>query len=1068
MNNGETMNPKKEIIDNEAGNYLSEFLNEQLAKHSKVDIATGFFNVGGYTQVADELHSMTEKPDSTFRLLFGKESMSDIEPDNIDYHSTLMGDLDTLDMDGAKKKSVDTLIEFLKRKNVMVKKSRGRFSHAKCYIFGHDNAVVGSSNFTHAGLRDNIELNAVLYQPSARQLVADWFERRWEDADDTKTELIQLIEESKFGLPLDPHTMYMKMLYEYYRQRLDDMENIKGEGIELTEFQQDAVTEAKRILRRYDGVIISDSTGLGKTHIGVELLRYLLLEKKRKVLLVAPAQVKDTVWEPRLLDDSIKTKNISLESVGQPTFDPSEYLDFDIVLIDESHNFRSSSAKRRTNMMKILAGGRRKKVILLSATPINNTIMDLYYQMSLITTGNDSYFANLDIPDLRGHFVQAANKKEVRESIDSIIRLLDEIMIKRTRWFIKNNYPKATLNGKQLNFPKRDLHKIEYSLTRLYGANVYQDVIDTIENMHLVPYKLVTYDERADEDEKRRAEHISVLQKIILAKRFESSIEAIRSSVGRLQQFYVYFEKAMRNNKIINRRQLDDLLGEIRDDDGENDENKLKRALNDDSLDLEQLGTHYDKRQMAKDLREDMTMISNLVKKLALIHPEGDSKLEKLREDLENYNVFERGGKKVVIFTSYVDTATYIHEHLKSRLNDKQVLLLTGQKSAKQRSDALKKFSPRSNYINENEIPTDLTEADVLITTEILSEGQNLQDCNYVINYDLPWNPMRIVQRVGRVDRLTSSFKNITSAVFIPEKELNELLGILEKLERKIQDIGEIVGAEGSILGEKENPKTFNALARIQSNDPSLIDDMDEGTDLFGMMTPYQEILSYVKNLGSDTLRTIRYGRRSGLRSEHSGAVLMYREKSTKDVHMVLYDHKKADIDSINDITKLFARIKCDNDEELSMTFKGSDSFNYIKMASSKARAEVLKIVNKGVASQSASNTGGKFQRLIRDIIQDGYQNEKSLTRDDIGSTYNILNGKSLVAWEFELRDIIGQYNMDHDTMLLLKRTQALLAKYKIELDRPKEMRKIIEDDLQIIGCMFLDGPAMRNTKVST
>ena len=1062
-----TMEQKKEIIDNETGNFLSTFLNEQLAKHRKVDIASGFFNVGGYIQVADTLRDMSDKPDSTFRLLFGKESLSDIEPNNIDYHNTVLGDIDTLDMDGSEKKSVDSLIEFLKRDNVMVKKSRGRFSHAKCYIFGNDNAVVGSSNFTHAGLRENIELNAVLYQPSALKLVADWFERRWEDADDTKTELIQMIEESKFGLPLEPYTMYMKMLYEYYKQRIDDTENTQGKGVELTEFQQDAVAEAKQILRRYGGVVISDSTGLGKTHIGVELLRYLLLEKKQKVLLVAPAQVKDTVWEPRLLADSIKTKNISLESVGQPTFDPSEYLDFDIVLIDESHNFRSPGAKRRVNMMKILAGGRRKKVILLSATPINNSIMDLYYQVSLLTTGSDAYFANLDIPDLRSHFVQAANKKEVKESIDSIVRLLDEIMIKRTRKFIKYNYPEATLNGKQLNFPRRNLHKVEYSLTKLYGANVYHDVIRTIENMHLVPYKLVVYDKSADDDEKKRAEHISVLQKIILAKRFESSIEAIRSSISRLEQFYAYFERAMKQDKIINRRQLDDLLENIRSDHGENDEDALRRALNDGGLELESLGSHYDKKQMTKDLREDMAMLANLAKKLTQIQPEGDSKLQKLEDDLEEYNVFKRGGKKAVIFTSYVDTAVYIHNYLKPRLASKQVLLLTGQKSARQRSEALKKFAPRSNYLDEDEIPADLEEADVLITTEILSEGQNLQDCNYVINYDLPWNPMRIAQRVGRVDRLTSRFSEITSAVFIPEKELNELLGIMEKLEQKIKDIGDVVGSEGSILGEKENPKTFNALERIKSNDPGLIDEIEEGSDLFGMITPYQEILSYVKNLGSDTLQTIKPGRRSGRRSDHSGVILMYREKNTKDVHMVMYDHKKSEIDSMNDVTRLFSYIKCDSDEDLSLPFQGSDSFNYIKMASSKARAEILKMVNKGTASQSAQSTGGKFQSIIRDIIQNGYQSEKSLAYDDIGETYNILNTRSLVAWEFELREIAAQYNMEHDIMLLLKRTQALLAKYKIELEPPKEMQKVNEEDLQIIGCMFLDGSAMKNTKIS-
>lgn len=1062
-----TMSEKKEIIDNETEGYLSEFLNKHFAKHDRVDIATGFFNVGGYVQVADTLHDMIDKPHSTFRLLFGKESLSDIEPDKVNYSNTVLGDLDTLVMDGSKKESVDALIEFLRRDNVMVKKSLDRFSHAKCYIFGQDNAVVGSSNFTFAGLQKNIELNAVLYQPSAIRLVSNWFERRWNDADDTKDELIRLFEESKFGLPINPHLMYMKMLYEYYRQRIDDMESAGGKGVELTEFQQDAVTEAKRILRKYDGVVISDSTGLGKTHIGVEILRYLLLEKKRKVLLVAPAQVKDTVWEPRLLEDSIKTKNISLESVGQPGFDPSEYLDFDIVLIDESHNFRSPAAQRRINMMKILAGGRRKKVILLSATPINNTIMDLYYQLSLLTTGDDSYFANLDIPDLRDHFVRAANKREMRAGIDSIVRLLDEIMVKRTRSFIKSNYPEATLNGKRLNFPKRNLHKVEYSLTALYGANVYHDVINAIEEMHLVPYKLVVYDKRANEDDRKRAEHMSVLQKITLAKRFESSIEAIRSSIEGLENFYVYFEKALQQNKIVNRRHLNELLDETRNDDGENDEGKFRLALKENKLDLEPLGTHHDKKRMMDDLKEDRVMISNLVKKLKAIQPEGDSKLRKLEEDLEEHSVFENGGKKAVIFTSYVDTAKYVHEYLQSRLHGRQVLLLTGQASNKKRRETLKRFSPRSNYV-DGEIPADLKEADVLVTTEILSEGQNLQDCNYVINYDLPWNPMRIVQRVGRVDRLTSRFDEITSAVFIPEKQLNELLGIMEKLEEKIQDIGKIVGAEGSILGEKENPKTFNALARIQSNDQGLIDDMEAGSDLFSMMTPYQEILSYVKSLGSDRLRSIRYGKRSGLHSSHSGVILMYRERESKDIHMVMYDHKKSDVGNINDMTDLFARIKCDKGEDLSMPLQGHDSFDYIKVASELACTEILKIVNKGTVGQSARSIGGKFQRLVREIIWDGYQNEKSLTLDDVGDTYNILNSRSLVAWEFELKEIIEQHNVDHDTGMLLRRTQKLRSKYKIELKPQKEMHKVNKDDLQLVGCMFLNGPAMKDMKILT
>jgi len=887
------------------------------------------------------------------------------------------------------------------------------------------------------------------------------------DATDTKEDLIRLIEESKFGLPLDPHTMYMKMLYEYYRQRIEDMENSKNQGIELTEFQHDAVIEAKRILRKYGGVMISDSTGLGKTHIGIELLRYLVMEERRKILLIAPAQVKDTVWEPRLLEDSIKTKNISIESVGQPDFDPSRYLDFDIVLIDESHNFRSFNAQRRRNVMKLLAGGKRhKKVILMSATPINNTLMDLYYQISLITAGDDLYFANLDIPDLRGHFVRATKNREVREGIDTIVRILDEIMIKRTRMYIKENYPKATLNGKTIQFPKRNLHKVEYSLTELYGANVYSDVINTIDKMHLVPYKMIRYDKKANEDDKKRAEQISVLQKIILLKRFESSIEAIRASVKRLEKFYDTFEKAVNNDKIVNSKQLGKILEEIRDDE-ENDEEKLQASFESGKFDLQTLGSNYDKKTLKDELKKDKKMIAELASKLEKIRPFGDSKLQKLKEDIIKHSVLETGSKKAVIFTSYVDTAKYVYDDLKSHLNDKKVLLLTGSVSPKKRKKILEEFSPKSNHTGEEEISAGLEEADVLVTTEVLSEGQNLQDCNYIINYDLPWNPMRIVQRVGRVDRLTSEFDEITSAVFVPEKQLNDLLKIMEKLQEKIQDIGDVIGGEGSILGEKENPKTFNALDRITAGDSSLIDEMERSADLLTLVTPFQKILAYIKRLGADKLRDIRPGRRSGIQSIHSGAVMMYRENTSKDIHMVLYDHKKAHIASINDMTESFARISCDGDEEPSIPFRGNDSFNYIKMINDQASKEILQKVNVGAVRRTGRNIGEKYQGLVRDRIMEGYSGEGKLSKDDIGDTYDILNSRNLAAWEFDLKDIVDQHNVDHDTMRLLKEVQSLMARYRIGKMEQSNLREIKADDLQLVGCMFLDGPDMKDAKIT-
>lgn len=1053
----------REIIDNETNDYsMSKFLNQTIPKHTRVDVATGFFNIGGYGSVQNVLEELVANPDGRFRLLFGRESISDMDAGRDDRQHTLHADLES-SVDEERKDRADALIRFLEKSNVYARKSKERFSHAKCYVFDEKKAIVGSSNFTRMGLDGNIELNAVLYQPAVATLVSDWFERRWDKADDAKKDLIHMIEESKFGLPLDPYTMYMKMLYEYYRQRIEDMEAMKGKHVELTEFQQDAVTEAKRILRKYGGVIISDSTGLGKTHIGVELLRFLLMEERRKVLLIAPAQVKNTVWKPRLLEDSVKTMNLSMESVGRSDFEPSKYLNFDIVLIDESHNLRSHAAQRRINIMKILAGGKRKKVILMSATPINNSLMDLYYQLSLITAGDDLYFTNLDIPDLRNHFVQAAKKRGMQEGIDTIVRILDEVMIKRTRTHIKENYPDATLGGKPVRFPKRNLHKIEYSLTNLYGANVYSNVIDTIDRMHLVPYRLVMYDKKAHDDEKRRAGQIAILQKIILTKRFESSVEAIRSSVGRLEKFYDMFERAIDEGKILNSRDLGKILEEIRHDD-ENDDEKIIDVLKSGKLNLDPLGSNYDKKTIKTELAADRKMISELLKDLEKIKPYGDTKLQKLNEDIIKYEVLEKESKKIVIFTSYVDTARYVHKHLETVLDDKKVVLLTGSVSTKKRQEILEQFAPKSNYTN-GDIPLDWKEADVLVTTEVLSEGQNLQDCNYVVNYDLPWNPMRIVQRVGRVDRLTSKFKSITSAVFVPEKELNDLLRIMEKLESKIQTIADVVGAEGSILGEKENPKEFNAVDRIRREDAALIDDIERSAELLTMTTPYQEILKYIKGIGRERLHNIKMGKRSGLRSQHSGVVIMYRE--SQDIHIVLYDHKESHIVSVNDVTGSFARIKCKENEEISIPFPGNKSFEYIKDVDRHARREILQKVNSGIVKKAGRNVGGKYQIAVREKIRAGFVEERILTHEDVGDTYDILNSMNLAAWEFDLRDIVDRHNIGHDTKQLLRDVQTLFGKYQITKKPRDSLRRINEDDLYLVGCMFLDGPDMKDMKLT-
>jgi len=505
---------KKEIVDNETDSYtMANFIREALQRTRKVDIASGFFNVSGFAKIKNELWQTSKQPDFNMRLLFGKETPITENPDLancIDLDTTLNEELTKLAITEETAKLIDNLIAYLRQPTVQIRKNPRRFNHAKCYIFDESTAV-GSSNFTGAGLATNIELNAILYQPSAQEKVREWFERRWKEGEDAKAELIDILESSKFGLPLEPYKMYMKFLYEYYKPRLKELERERGRVVELTTFQEDAVNTAMRIIRKYNGVLVADSTGLGKTHIGLELLREFVAVKRKKALLIAPAQVLNTVWAPKLLDESIKTKDITLESTGTEAFHPEDHLNFDVILIDESHNYRSPSTNRHASLMKLLAAGKRKQLILLTATPIHNTLMDLYHQLSLITAGDDTHFADLGVTDLRRYFI-AADRKQLAAGIEDIIRLLDETMIRRTRQFIIENYAGALLNGEPVRFPKRILRKVEYSLTALFGGAIYKQVLDTIDQLNLVPYRVDSYLIAVEEKQKFEVEHRATLQ----------------------------------------------------------------------------------------------------------------------------------------------------------------------------------------------------------------------------------------------------------------------------------------------------------------------------------------------------------------------------------------------------------------------------------------------------------------------------------------------------------------------------------------------------------------------------
>lgn len=501
------------VIDNQQ-HVLADVLNEVLAAHAgrSLDVATAYFTVTGYGLVRERLADV-----GSFRLLLGAEPMQGeqigLRPDEARVRGLMKRDLDQLPFDETTLRLVEDLIAYLRREGVEVRLHAEGFLHAKCWLFYGDRpgqlslfdrfrpvaAIVGSSNFTAPGLTSNRELNLshkVLLDPEEaedrdaalavkylaeqggservtaknRQIIKSeigaraiieleqWYLRQWEASRDFKEELIALLDASKFGqVEYTPWQVYLKALYEYFREDLGDEEPASTRSaVELSEFQEDAVKRARKILARYDGVMIADSVGLGKTWIGKKLLEDYAYHQRQKALVVCPAALRE-MWERELAEATISGTVLSQEELGRDTFDPQPFADSDILLVDEAHNFRNPNANRYGNLEHVLGanGGRgrdgaRKKVILLTATPINNDLFDLYHQIALITRGDRSYFAAAGIGDLYRYFLHARRQARRQEQGLALYNLLEEIVIRRTRPFVRRAYAEATIRGKTI------------------------------------------------------------------------------------------------------------------------------------------------------------------------------------------------------------------------------------------------------------------------------------------------------------------------------------------------------------------------------------------------------------------------------------------------------------------------------------------------------------------------------------------------------------------------------------------------------------------------------------------
>ncbi|MBU4266495.1 MAG: hypothetical protein KKE96_04635 [Candidatus Altiarchaeota archaeon] len=883
----------KEIIDNSEGNKLVSFLNDALKENpkTKFDVATAFFNIRAFAMINDNLEGVER-----FRLLLGKAP--DIR------NETTLGDVllqeirkevEGFDLTREQDETVKLFIKFLKRENVEIRLFE-KFLHGKAYIL--DNLIViGSSNFTSAGLTRYGELNTWKQESQAVYTRKEWFEKFWAESRDFKDDLIQILEDSRFGSKeYAPYEVYIKTLYELQKDDIkEEREKEKPKGlpetkVNLAQFQDDAIARIWTRLRKYGGCMVADSVGLGKTWIAKKILEKIGYYERKNILVICPAQLRE-MWRRELKKIDVKENILSQEDLALENFLEKakrtlggRFDNVELIVVDESHNFRNPLSNRWENFFTLVndhiaKGGKRPYMLFLTATPINNTSWDLYWQIMLLVLMDRSTFIKENIPDLFKFF------KRANENPSLLNDLLNEISIRRTRDYIIKNYPNAFIlielpNGEvkeqKIIFPERALENINYQLDKAYKG-MYKEISDTIsEELTMAYYRILEYRKEGLKTEEERLAlgrmiAIGGIFRTILLKRLESSVDAFRKSVTKHITFLKRLKSSLKSGKLLTKKAF------------------LKYVVSaDEELDTEDIGDilenleefdskKYDMDELFSDIDKDISLLDEILEKVKTIKPEDDAKLKVLKDRLLNLS---KDGQ-ILLFTYYADTLNYIYNEI---VRDKRF--------SKLKIEAISSSGlTRKNPQQREKIVEDFfsKKIDILLSTDVLSEGQNLQSAKYLINYDLHWNPTRMIQRAGRIDRIGSPYKKIFVYNFFPEDELEELLKLVEILQNKIIDIDKSVGLDQTILGEEIHPKVFGVIRRIKGKDSKIFAELED--DAFGGGEKfYQPLKDFLKNKALEDLEKIPHGVYSGLKKNDISAIFFYYKYGEEFHFWYLYD----------------------------------------------------------------------------------------------------------------------------------------------------------------------------------
>jgi superfamily II DNA or RNA helicase len=812
----------------------------------------------------------------------------------------LRQDRDFESFPAARRALLERVHGFISSERVQVRRFTTRFLHGKAYMFAdriaggleREGAVlVSSANLTSGGLEHNLELGAVRYDPSAVVMALDWFDELWEEADEFKGDLLDLLFPAEEEY--DPQTIFRRALVELYGDEIEATASpTTAGGVTLVRFQEDGYRRARRILEEFGGVVYADGVGTGKTEIGLKLVEDYARERGLYTLVVAPAQLRERLWRQRLDEVGLPGQVVSYQELAAdrqlgPGGQRRLHLHKDayrLVVVDEAHAFRNADNTWYAALDKLL-GGTPKHLVLLTATPVNNSLWDLF-NMVLLFARHDAAFrrTRLSIPSLRELFATAGAGDPEQISEERLFPLVDAVGVRRDRRFLEERYPGETFpDGTPVRFPQPVLSEVRYDLDTVYPG-VFKKVVESIDSLTMARYGPSRY-EGGDEGAVAREEALAGLMKSQLLKRFESSVHAAAQTLQRMVLAHEALITAW------NERNMVPSLGTIRElvrdaQDGEPLPDLVAAALDED---LEAMPASGFDRAFLTDVEADLGLLQDMGDTFERLTKLPDPKLEHLAEILS-----DSPASKMAIFASYADTARYVADAMgldPERFGGRAMTVVIGTETeADARLRELERFCPHSVTGEDSFEPED-GEVDLLIATDILSEGQNLQEAAAVVSYDMPWNPQRVVQRNGRVIRLRSPHDRVTLFTMLPKHgDLEKALQLEARIQGKIAAANATFGMEAPVLSEVEAASKIYAdlevfVGKLEEGDTTVLDEgQGPGSGSFAG-EQFRWILARLLEEGAlDALRRLPWGigsalRQEGLSEERSGVFFACRTK---------------------------------------------------------------------------------------------------------------------------------------------------------------------------------------------